>query len=535
MTSRATATATAAIFLAALLGPALARAQEGGAGPATPPVEAARQVTANPTAVRAHATPDLAVNPQDPQVLAIGEAEAYTGKCFVDVSTDGGLSWVSRPVPLPPEWASCVYANFGPIVDVAFAPDGALLYAFSGHNPTTYQSRMHLARSADLGRTWQVTALPRVGPDLEKGQFGADALPSLAIDPSNPRRVAVGWMTNNGTWNVSDEVRRGKRYFYDVFSRPFVAVSADGGTTFGAPVDAAAGYPADPAVRGWMNEPHLVFGTEGELYAFFGENMRPLPEGSEASSPPAHLFAAVSRDGGKAFTMAAVHTRPQKKRDWLGQPSPAVDPSTSHVYVVWDDQTEGPSRVAFSRSTDRGKTWGNPEKLNDVDAPREWNFCEFCPAMSVAPNGRIDVAWYDWRNDAAFDPEAKTNAFQDVYYNYSTDGGRTWSPDVRITDRSIDRRLGVFDTMGLHGSVAVASTDAAALFAWDDTRNSTKETQSQDVYFTRARQAPGAAAPAAVAAPSALWAVIGAGAALAAGGVILLLVGAGSRRRPQVA
>lgn len=502
-----------------------------------PVAEAARQVTSNPAAARAHAVPVVAVDPRDPRVVVIAEAEAYTSRCSLHVSTDGGMSWRTAAIEPNPQYPGCVYSNFGPIVDVAFDSGGTLHYAYSGFDPKTYHQRIFLARTSDLGRTFETTMLPWVEPDLARGQFGGDALPSVAVDPARPERVAVGWMTNNGTWNVSSEVLQGNRYYYDVFSRPYVAASTDGGKTFSEALDVAPAEIEGGKSRGWMNEPHLVAGNDGALYAFYGENMRPIvksdgkvdpvPQDSPELAPPAHLWMSVSRDWGKTWSPTAVQTREAKKRDWLGQPSPAVDPQTGHLYVAWDDQPEAevPARIAFMRSTDGGKTWSQPQKVNDVDPKRTWTFCEFCPSMDVAPSGRIDVAWYDWRNDVAFDESMgadATNTFQDVYYTYSTDGGRTWAANVRVSDRSIDRRLGVWDTYGLHGNIGLASTDAAALVTWDDTRNGNETTHAQDVYFTRVRHAEPLVAETS-GQPGLLWALIGAGAALALGGIILFL------------
>ena len=111
---------------------------------------------------------------------------------------------------------------------------------------------------------------------------------------------------------------------------------------------------------------------------------------------------------------------------------------------------------------------------------------EFNPWISVAPDGRVDAAWYDWRDDITFapGPEAE-NALQHVYYSSSTDGGRTWSPDVRVTDRAIDRRLSDVWSNGVHGPVGLASTRDRVYLAWDDSRNATGESKAQDVYFTR--------------------------------------------------
>ena len=167
------------------------------------------------------------------------------------------------------------------------------------------------------------------------------------------------------------------------------------------------------------------------------ENVRPLPEGSTDPAPPAHLWLSISRDGGTTFTMQPIYTRSSKKSDWLGQPSPAIDRRTGDLYVVWDDQpaADAPARVAFMRSKDAGKTWTAPRKLNDLDPQRTWSFCEFCPSMDISPQGRIDVAWYDWRDDPFPPPSVGIgnvlSTFTDrgkvssVYLTSSGDGGAT--------------------------------------------------------------------------------------------------------------
>lgn len=501
-----------------------------------PRADAAVQVTQTPLDARSHAAPLIAVHPENDQTIAIAEADAFSGECSLHVSTDAGLSWTATPIPQDPQWPSCVYANFGPIADVAFGADGTLYYAFSGQDPKTYQSRMFLARSADLGRSFEVAQVPWVEPDLADGQFGADALPSVVVHPSDPKRVYVSWMSNNGTWNLSGEVLEGQEYFWDIVSRPYVAASDDGGKTFSGPIDMAGD------LEGWMSEPYLAVGDDGSVYGFFGQNVKARKDAAEGTkAPPAHLHLAVSRDGAKSFSQEVIHTRePKAGSDWMSGPSPAVDPDTGALYVVWDEQTEedGTPYVAFMRSTDQGETWSEPVQVNDEEPKRTWNFSEFFPSVAVAPNGRIDVAYLDWRNDLAYDEEADTNALQDVYYTHSTDGGRTWAPGLRVTDRSIDRRIGVWNTNGLRGPTGIASTDQVAYLTWDDSRNGNEENQTQDVYFSRVRfESPdavfGTSSLGADARPT--WLALGAASALVLGGLVLLIGTRVARRAPPEA
>ena len=107
----------------------------------------------------------------------------------------------------------------------------------------------------------------------------------------------------------------------------------------------------------------------------------------------------------------------------------------------------------------------------------------------MAPNGRIDVAWFDLRDT----PGMRST---DVYYAYSTDDGKTWSKNQRMTDASIDRRLGVYGSgYDIAGQVGIASTNTYAVVGWDDTRNSDEGSKAnivpggglQDIYIAAAQ------------------------------------------------
>lgn len=94
---------------------------------------------------------------------------------------------------------------------------------------------------------------------------------------------------------------------------------------------------------------------------------------------------------------------------------------------------------------------------------------KFIPMLSVAPNGRLDAAWWDTRDD----PGIRAN---DVYYAYSEDDGETWSKNIRVTDQPIDRRYGVYgNNFDQNSPPALVSTNQFAFLGWDDTRFSTGE------------------------------------------------------------
>jgi hypothetical protein len=338
-------------------------------------VDAAVQVTTDPAAVRGHATPALAVDPRNRDVLAVAEGDAYSNTCSVEVSTNAGLSWSRATTPdVPSGWPGCLYAVTGEIADVAFGPDGALYYGFVGFNPTTYEQRVFLARSDDLGRTWDPTvSLPHNARNVGKNEMGMDALPSVAVDPKDPSKVYVGFWSNNGAWNLPQSILGGdKKWCNDIVPRAWVTASADGGRTFGPAVDLA------PDTPGCMTEPYLAVGTHGEVTAAFGESAR----GQAGSAPPAHLYFSVSHDGARTFSVKAIHTQTapndgpaaNASSDWLSAPSPAVDLHNGHLYIAWEGMGAGVPQILFTASTDDGRTWSNPKKLDDVDSRRDWDF-----------------------------------------------------------------------------------------------------------------------------------------------------------------
>lgn len=462
-----------------------------------PAVDGAVQVNHDTGAARGHATPALAVHPDDPQTLVIAESDAYSSRCMVHVSRDGGLSWSPATQPsTPSDWRGCGFAVTGPMADLAFDADGTLYYAWSAVQQSTYQQRIYLAKSTDLGLTWDVSALPRIGPDPARRIYGADTMPSLVVDRDAPNRVYVAWWSNNGIWNAPGLITNSESSVWcrltdnRALARPWVATSGDGGRTWSEPVDMA------PGVEHCTTEPYLAQAKDGRLLAFFGQATRALEEGR---SPAAHLFFSQSADQGKSFTVRPIHEQdgnpatPTSTTDWLSPVAPGVDVRNGNIYVAWENMGAGTPTVLFMRSTDNGTTWSAPLKVNDGDGKRDWDFPETFPAMGVAPNGRIDVAWYDYRNDAGFKEGDRRATFQDVYYASSSDGGRTFSENVRVNDRAIDRRFGP-KTGSINGPVGLASTDKVAFLAWDDTRNGNDVTTAQDIYFTRARYAPPAEA-----------------------------------------
>jgi hypothetical protein len=156
----------------------------------------------------------------------------------------------------------------------------------------------------------------------------------------------------------------------------------------------------------------------------------------------------------------------------------------------------------------------------------------------VAPNGRVDLAWYDFRNSPTPEfegPGGNAGGMNDVYATSSYDGGATFARNVRVSDRIIDRTIGVWSN-NAHSqtSVAIISSDTTTYVAWQDSRNGNAVNNVEDIYFAAIQHAPpvDAAAQGSDGVPG--WVVVGASAAVGMGVTVLLALLVGRRRSRSV-
>src|SRR5262249_29619731 len=161
------------------------------------------------------------------------------------------------------------------------------------------------------------------------------------------------------------------------------------------------------------------------------------------------IYYVRSTDHGKNFTKQQMVDPGNQS---TGDPRPpvlAVDPKLPIIYMVWYSDADpmnaaagfqGNLDIFFRRSTDNGKTWSDRKTLND-DTNRNPKDNHFDPGISVAPNGRIDIAWLDGRLSSvppATGTGTSEKGFEDVFSTSSSDQGATWTANLRVTDRSID-------------------------------------------------------------------------------------------------
>jgi hypothetical protein len=419
----------------------------------------------DPGDISANNSPTLARDPRRPERLAVvNRIDSPRYSCALNVSGDGGRRWTRVRVPIPPgEEPKC----FAP--DAAFAADGTLHVSYVTLKGTgNVPNAVWLVRSRDGGRT--LSAPRRVGGRLT---FQV----RIAADPARAGRVYL-------TWLQAEEVGL---YRFASPGNPIVVLrSEDGGATWSRPVRAS-----DPA-RSRVVAPAPAVGPRGELYVLFLDlrDDRLDYEGAHEGfgGPPYDgRFALVlgrSRDGGRTWEESVVEDRVVPTTRFIAFlppfPSIAVDRRSGRIYAAFQDGRLGRSDVWLWSLARGASGWTGPTRINDT--PERDGTTQELPKVAVAPDGRVDVVYYDRRDD-------RRDRATGVSLQTSYDEGATFSERAVLTSRAFDSRIGAGGERGLPdlGSrLGLVSGESEALAVWTDTRAGTEASNKQDIAFARA-------------------------------------------------
>ncbi len=382
--------------------------------------------------------------------------------------------------------------------------------------------------------------------------------PSIAVDPTAPNRMIIGWRqfdtiassfrqagraySNDGgrSWTFpsvlepgvfrSDPVvgvnGAGKFYYYSLTNNFTCQMfqSADGGVTFGSPVQAFGGdkqwFVVDTtggvgdghiyamwstAVGNWFDRPFsrsvdggvsfqdplmppvaTVFGTmdvavDGRVY-MAGKSSPGLlspvfvvwsDDAQDAQvAVPGFSWSQVDVGGTLVFA-TGPNPGGLLGQYWVGvNKAPGALLGEVYVLASVDPMGADPCDVMFVRSVDGGATWSTPMRVNDdISEAMGWNWFG---AMDVSPAGRIDVVWYDNRDMRTGDGRMSA-----LYYSSSNDGGRSWSASVAISP-VFDSHTGWPVQQKIGDYIGVVSDEVGANVAYTATFAG-----GEDVYYVR--------------------------------------------------
>ena len=108
-------------------------------------------------------------------------------------------------------------------------------------------------------------------------------------------------------------------------------------------------------------------------------------------------------------------------------PAVAIDPKSDSLYVVYFKNETTGANLYIQKSTDMGKTFSQPVRVNDVKdsikVEEQWS----PPALSVGPNDDVHVVWYKADHS---NPDKYPYGQVTIQYSRSVDGGMTFTPVV---------------------------------------------------------------------------------------------------------
>jgi hypothetical protein len=348
--------------------------------------------------------PSIAVNPNNPQQIVA----AYQPATVV-YSQDGGKTFATADLPAIEGWRG------GGDVSVAFDSNGHAYLStlhFEKLGSTSYwahaagKNGIFVRRSLDGGKTWEKSGVAVKVFEGGDSDSHMEDMPRIFAD-TNPRspyagNVYVGWIE----WQLDKSIM--------LFVR-----STDSGKTFSHPIRISthAGLPRDD--NGGLVGLVGVVANDGSIYAIWNDGstitFTESHDGGQTFAPSRVVFEVAPPYFGGAGGIPGVSRV-------MGFPQIGVDSrnaSAVKLYVSWSDYRNGDVDVFCSSSTDKGKTWSQPVRVNSD--PIHDGIDQFFQWMTVDPvTGDVYVQFYDRRDDPANRRTGFTLA-------RSTDGAKTFT------------------------------------------------------------------------------------------------------------
>jgi Neuraminidase (sialidase) len=272
--------------------------------------------------------------------------------------------------------------------------------------------------------------------------------PSIAINPANPAQLVAGAVLND------------------------VCHSLDSGRTW-----QCTKLTSDYGVWG---DPCIVADKKGQFHYFHLSD----PTGRNWKSPEIldRIVAQTSADGGKTWTGGSsigLNFDKDQDKEWA-----VADLKNNNLYITWTEfdrynskEPGDSTRILFSRSSDGGKSWNTPVRINQFSGNcLDDDMTVEGAVPAVGANGEIFVAW-------SFDDK--------IYFDRSENGGRTWQEqDVVIAQQPKGWSIEVPGAGRANGfpvttaDVSESKYKGTVYVNWSDQRNGTDDT---DIWIAKSK------------------------------------------------
>lgn len=418
----------------------------------------------------------------------------------VSFSTNGGATWTDRQLSVPADPFGPPGSMLDDIFDPFLSHDGmGNIYAGYVARPSTGgggsapPSGVFIELSTDGGNTWSGPTTIASDPGGAGPTSRFNDRPSMDTDANG--NVVVTWIKDTGFGTNTSDIY----YAESMLPGPPMPPMNPTGLMFSAPVtvnDTPNGLP-DPMtmVTDKSLAPDIALTAGGQVYIAWSDY-----DPTTINEPMGSIkfnSTTFGNPGGFSIndvTVANINPLPDHITTASGAtdaraqsyPSIAVDPTDGTgqtVYLTYASEgaTGDEGDIYFTRTTTGGGSsaaWSTPFTINDDGTLTD----QMHPNISVKPDGTIDIVWYDKRNSVADADPTNDDAIWDVYITRSTDGGQTFSPNLRVSDVSFatpDNANLTEKWMGEYLGIDTDSTDAFIAFTSGSTDS------FGDVFFDR--------------------------------------------------
>lgn len=399
--------------------------------------------------------PSIALNPNHPSQLVIvyqGGA-AVQGSATAVYSTDSGKTFHIAEGTKPADWrvagdVSTAFDNQGHAFLCYLAFDRLGTTSYWAHNAG--RNGIFVRRSLDGGKTWETNAhAVKAFPTGNESNLAFEDEPRIFVDNNRASRYAgnlyVGWVE----WQLDKSVM--------LFSR-----STDDGETWSPPLEISThpGLPRDDngSLGGFVE----AVAPDGAVYAIWNDGncivLTHSHDGGSSFSRPEPVIETAPPYFGEVPGVSRVEGFAQIAVDGTGG-------KTGTLYIAWSDYRNGDVDVFLASSSDGGRHWSAPVRVND-DALHD-GADQFYQWMTTDPvTGSVYVLFYDRRADPR-------NREMQMTLARSTDRGQTFT-NCAWSEKTFDGR-GAF----LGDYTWLAAYDNLVYGAWTETARQSGKTEAR--------------------------------------------------------